>query len=96
MIKFFNQMQITTPCKEHGKHVADWTDACTGHDDLDTAVTCGVLMEAVLDGKCSNHELVPEEVLELTAFLGGIQNQLGVTRVFRIVKRTSNDEVIDA
>lgn len=96
MIRFFNQMQTTTPCKKHGKHVADWTDACTGHDDLDTAVTCGALMEATLSGNCKQHDLVPEEILKLTAFFGGLQDQLGVTRAFRIVKRTSNDEVIDA
>lgn len=95
-VRFINQIQQTRKCEKHGSHESGWDDACVGHDTFDQAVTCQELMSQTLSGNVVQSELVNEETLALTRFLGALQDQSGATREFRILRRTTTDEVLDA
>lgn len=95
-IRYFTQIQQIAECEKHGDHATDWQDSCTGHDDYDKAVTCQELMKQSLAGKVTNSPLIPDEMMQTTNFLGGLLTALGVKFAFRLIKRTTTDEVLDA
>lgn len=94
MIRFINQIRLIMPRRGHGEHKMPWEDACVGHDSYEAAVTCGELMSQTMKGECTQHDLIDATTLALTAWIGRIQNSMGTKREFRIIKRTTQEEVM--